>query len=71
LNTSDAEMNYSGGDLDAISSLIDQITQALEDARSAIDAKNFAESRAKLDVVKDLLEITTARIEILEEIREE
>ena len=65
------EVNYTGGDLDAISSMIAEVTQVIEEARIAVEEKNFVESRSKLRRVDELLETSRNRVRILEEMKSE
>ena len=65
------EVNYTGGDLDAISSMIAEVTQVIEEARIAVEEKNFVESRSKLRRVDELLETSSNRVRILEEMNSE
>ena len=65
------EVNYTGGDLDSISDMIAEVTQVIEEARIAVEEKNFVESRSKLRRVDELLETSRNRVRILEEMKSE
>ena len=65
------EVNYTGGDLDAISSMIAEVTQVIEEARIAVEEKDFVKSRAKLSRTDELLEASRNRVRILEEMKSE
>ena len=68
METAEKEVNtYTGGDLDSISDMIAEVTQAIEEARIAVEEKDFVKSRAKLSRTDELLEASRNRIRILEE----
>ena len=68
METAEKEVNtYTGGDLDSISDMIAEVTQVIEEARIAVEEKDFVKSRAKLSRTDELLEASRNRIRILEE----
>ena len=72
METAEKEVNtYTGGDLDSISDMIAEVTQVIEEARIAVEEKNFVESRSKLRRVDKLLEVSRNRVRILEEMKSE
>lgn len=72
METAEKEVNtYTGGDLDAISSMIAETMEAIEEARIAVEEKDFVKSRAKLSRIDELLEASRNRIRILEEMKSE
>ena len=72
METAEKEVNtYTGGDLDSISDMIAEVTQVIEEARIAVEEKNFVESRSKLRRADELLEASRNRVRILEEMKSE
>ena len=72
METAEKEVNtYTGGDLDAISSMIAETMEAIEEARIAVEEKDFVKSRAKLSRTDELLEASRNRVRILEEMNSE
>ena len=72
METAEKEVNtYTGGDSDAISSMIAETMEAIEEARIAVEEKNFVESRSKLRRADELLEASRNRVRILEEMKSE